>query len=88
MGMGDNVNKSFSLGKGCSIWTITKENVAAQKLCVFKHMLVKLKCVWEAVVNCKQTAEKCEQIFENWKYLPPLKRISTLPTKGQKCTVS
>ena len=83
MGMGDNVNKSFSLGKGCSIWTITKENVAAQKLCVFKHMLVKLKCVWEAVVilkNCKQTAEKCKQIFKNWKYQPPLKCILALPT--------
>jgi len=38
--------------------------------------------------NCKQTAEKCRQIFENWKKLPPLKHILTLPTWGQKCLVS
>ena len=40
------------------------------KLCISDPMLVKPKCVWEAVVflkNCKQTAEKCKQIFENWK---------------------
>ena len=34
----------------------------AQKQCIFDPMLVKIKCVWEAVVfflkNCKQTAEK------------------------------
>ena len=30
--------------------------------------------------NCKQTAEKCKQIFENWKKLPPLKHILALPT--------
>ena len=30
--------------------------------------------------NCKQTAEKCKQIFENWINLPSLKRILALPT--------
>ena len=38
--------------------------------------------------TCKQTAEKCKQIFEYWKKLPPLKRILALPKYGQKCTVS
>ena len=41
------------------------------KLSISDPMLVKPKCVWEAVVfflkNCKQTAEKCKQIFQNWK---------------------
>ena len=40
------------------------------KWCIFDPILVKPKCVWEAVVylkNCKQTSEKCELIFENWK---------------------
>ena len=35
--------------------------------------------------NCKQTAEKCKQIFENWKKLPPLKPILALPMWGQIC---
>ena len=52
------------------------------KVCISDPMLVKPKCDWEAVVflkNCKQTAEKCKQIFENWKKkLPPLKRILAL----------
>ena len=42
----------------------------SQTQCIFDPMLVKPKCVWEAVVyskKCKQTAEKCKQIFENWK---------------------
>ena len=30
--------------------------------------------------NYKQTAEKCKQIFENCKKLPPFKRILALPT--------
>ena len=54
-------------------------------------MLVKPKCVWEVAVylkNCKQTAEKCKQIFENWKNLPVLKHILALLTWGQKWTVS
>ena len=54
-------------------------------------MLVKPKCVRDVAVflkNCKQTAEKCKQIFENWKKLPPLKRILALPTWGQKSLVS
>ena len=38
--------------------------------------------------NCKQTAEKCKQIFENWKKPPPLKHILALPTWSQKCLVS
>ena len=38
--------------------------------------------------NCKQTAEKCKQIFENRKKLPPLKHILDLPTLGQICIVS
>ena len=38
--------------------------------------------------SCKQTAEKCKQIFKNWKKLPPLKRILALSTWGQKCLVS
>ena len=38
--------------------------------------------------NCKQTAEKCKQIFENRKKLPPLKHILALPTLGQVCIVS
>ena len=40
------------------------------KLCISYPMLVKPKCVWEAVIflkNCKQTAEKCKKFFENWK---------------------
>ena len=52
------------------------------KLSTFDPMLVKRKCVWEVAVflkNCKQTAEKCKQIFENWKKLPLLKRILALP---------
>ena len=54
-------------------------------------MLVKPKCVWEVadfLKNCKQTAEKCKQIFENWKNLPPLKHILALPTLGQICTIT
>ena len=54
-------------------------------------MLVKPKCVWEVadfLKNCKQTAEKCKQIFENWKNLPPLKHILSLPTLGQICTIT
>ena len=38
------------------------------KISVSDTMLVKPKCVWEVAVfskNCKQTAEKCEQISEN-----------------------
>ena len=49
---------------------------------IYDPMLVKPKCVWKAVVylkNCKHTAEKCKQIFENWKKLPPLKHILALP---------
>ena len=38
--------------------------------------------------NCKQTAEKCNQIFESLKKLPPFERILALPTKGQKCIFS
>ena len=38
--------------------------------------------------NYKQTAEKCKQIFENCKKLPPLKRILALPIWGQKCLIS
>ena len=63
----------------------------ALKRCIFDPMLVKPKCVWKVAVflkNCKQTAEKCKQIFENWKKLPPLKHILALPTWGQICTVS
>ena len=59
--------------------------------CIFNPMLVKPKCVWEVadfLKNCKQTAEKCKQIFENWKNLPPLKHILALPTLGQICTVT
>ena len=37
--------------------------------------------------NCKQTAEKCKQIFENWISLLPLKRTLALPTKGQNVPV-
>ena len=62
-----------------------------QKLSSSDHMLVKPKWVWEAVVflkNCKQTAEKCKQIFENWKKLTALKHILALPTNGQKCLFS
>ena len=58
---------------------------------IIDPMLVKQKCVWEVadfLKNCKQTAEKCKQIFENWKKLPPLKHILALPTWGQTCTVS
>ena len=54
-------------------------------------MLVKPKCVWEVadfLKNCKQTAEKCKQFFENWKILPPLKHILGLPTLGQICTIT
>ena len=53
------------------------------KLSSFDPMLIKPKCVWEVAVvlkNCKQTAEKWKQIFENWKKLPPLKHILALPT--------
>ena len=38
--------------------------------------------------NCKQTAEKCKQIFENRKKLPPLKHILALPALGQICIIS
>ena len=62
------------------------------KVCISDPMLVKPKWVWEVAgffwKNCKQTAEKCKQIFENWKKLPPLKLILALPTKGQKCILS
>ena len=33
--------------------------------------------------NCKQTAEKCKQIFENNENLPPLKYFLVLSTWGQ-----
>ena len=36
--------------------------------------------------NCKQTAAKCNQSFENGKKLPPLKHILALPIWGQICT--
>ena len=53
-----------------SVWKITKEKaVATLKQCIFDPTLVKPKCVWEAVFyskNCNKTAEKCNQIFENW----------------------
>ena len=38
--------------------------------------------------NCKQTAEKCEQILKIGKNLRPIKCILALPTWGQKCVVS
>ena len=63
-----------------------KEMAVALKRCIFDPMLVKPKCVWEVadfLKNCKQTAEKCKQILENWKNLPPLKHILALPTWGQ-----
>ena len=50
---------------------------------IFNPISVKPKCVWEAVdilKNCKQTAENCMQIFENWKNLPCVKHILALPT--------
>ena len=53
------------------------------KLSISDPMLVKPKCVWEVAVylkNFKQTAEKCKQIFENWKKLTALKHILALPT--------
>ena len=53
------------------------------KLSISDPMLIKPKCVWEVEVflkNCKQTAEKCKQIFKNWKKPPPLKHILALPT--------
>ena len=68
-----------------------KEMAVALKWCIFDPMLVKPKCVWEVadfLKNCKQTAEKCKQIFENWKNLPHLKHILALPTWGQICTIS
>ena len=34
-----------------------------QKVCISDPMLEKPKCVY--LKNCKQTAEKCKQIFEN-----------------------
>ena len=49
----------------------------------FDAMLVKSKCVWEAVdvsKKYKQTAENWKQIIKNWKHLPPLKRILELQT--------
>ena len=42
----------------------------ALKQCIVEPKLIKPKCVWMVVVflkNCKQTAEKWKQIFENWK---------------------
>ena len=53
------------------------------KISISNPMLVKPECVWELSVflkNCKQTAEKCKQIFENWKKLTALKHILALPT--------
>ena len=38
--------------------------------------------------NSEQTAEKCKQIFENLKKLPPLKHILALPIWGHKCIFS
>ena len=56
-------------------------------------MLVKPKCVWEVadfLKSCKQTAEKCKQIFGNWKIsaISQLKHILALKILGQICTVS
>ena len=53
------------------------------KLSISDPMLLKQKYVSEVEVflkNCKQTAEKCKQIFENRKNLPPLKHILVLLT--------
>ena len=63
----------------------------AAKPCISDPMLVKPKCVWEVadfLKNCKQTAVKCKQIFENWKNLPPLKHILALLTWTQKWTIT
>ena len=49
------------------------------KRCIFDFMLVKPKCVLEAVVFINF------QMFF-LKKQPPLKRILVLPSKGQKCT--
>ena len=58
----------------------------------FWHYVGKAKMGLTAVSfflkNCKQTAEKCKQIFENWKKLIALKPILALPTKGHKCILS
>ena len=43
---------------------------------------------WYFLKNLKQPADKCKQIFENLRGLPPLKRILALPIQGQICTVS
>ena len=45
------------------------------------------KCVGEMAVflkNCKQTAEKCKQIFENWKNMSLDKSILALATIQHK----
>ena len=60
-------------------WDLEFQMAVAQKLCIIDPMLVMPKCALGAVVfflkNCKQTAEKCKQMFENWKELPLLKHI-------------
>ena len=60
------------------------------KLCILDPLLVKPKCVWEAVVFFN--FRKFVYIFQLFVYnfsnkLPPLKHILALPTWGQKCTV-
>ena len=58
------------------------------KLSISDPMLVKPKCVWEAVVFFNFRKKFQLFVYNFSKKLPPLKRILTLPTWGQKCLVS
>ena len=56
--------------QGVSFEILEFQKAVALKWCIFDPGLVKPKCVWEVEVylkNSKQTTEKCNQIFENWK---------------------
>ena len=57
------------------------------KLSISDPMLVKPKCVWEAVVffNFRKNFQLFVYNFQ--KKLSPLKRILALPTWGQKCLI-
>ena len=50
--------------------SVISNGCTSRHFCISDAMLVKPKCVCEAVVfltTCKQTTQKCKQIFKNWK---------------------
>ena len=81
----------FGIYRVCHLKESQNEMAVALKHCMFDPMLVKPKCVWEAVVfsffkNLLTFLSCLLTIFQN--ELPTLKRILAWSTYGQICTVS